>query len=364
MAVEKVLTPSQYYHEKSASIQLVDDVLQLDVLTQLDRLHADCVARHARSRQWLHFKKQPEVRGLYLWGGVGIGKTFLMDCFYHALPFMQKQRVHFHAFMQQTHEALEAFKGRKDPLAAYAKSLAKRVEVLCFDEFVVTEITDAMLLGILIQYLFAEGVTLLATSNLAPDRLYARGLQRERFLPAIEAIKQHTQVIYLSSQKDYRHLHLSKVGLYFCPLNKGSAQKMQQTFEVLKAGHVKTGAIVLFGRKIDMVKAADGIIWFDFYAICGVPRSKKDYLQLAKQYKTVLVSGVPAIPAEKIDLITSLVHLVDVFYDYRIKLIMSADVSPDQLYAQGKAEFSFARTHSRLMEMQSEDYFSCDTDFS
>jgi len=294
-----------------------------------------------------------------LWGSVGIGKTFLMDCFYESLPFKNKLRLHFHSFMQHVHQALKKHQGEQDPLKNIAKELSQETLVICFDEFFVSDITDAMLLGRLLKALFLEGVSLVATSNVTPDELYKNGLQRSQFLPAIALLKQDTEVIHLQSVEDYRMRHLKEAGVFYTPLNDAARNNMEKSFNALTQGReIKTGVVIINGREIPIHKRAGDVIWFEFSALCTVPRSQNDYLEIAQQYRTVFISNVPVISEKEKDMICLFISMVDVFYDARVKLVISAEEPIDQLYNRGYMILEYTRTHSRLAEMQSSDYFA------
>ena len=308
-------------------------------------------------------KVKVPVKGLYFWGGVGRGKTYLMDLFYDSLPFGNKMRVHFHRFMQRVHKDLTALSGQKNPLDIIAKRIANQTRIICFDEFFVSDITDAMILGGLFERLFGHGITLVATSNIEPDNLYKDGLQRQRFLPVIALLKEHTQVINVDSGIDYRLRVLEQAELYHSPLDAEADQSLSNSFNSLVSGSgIESGAenqrIEIEGRWLQSRKSADGVVWFDFSELCDGPRSQNDYIELARLYYAVLVSNVPRMGAEKDDQARRFINMVDEFYDRNVKLVMSAEVGIDQLYAGGRLEFEFARTRSRLLEMQSHDYLA------
>lgn len=300
----------------------------------------------------------PET-GLYLWGGVGRGKTWLVDLFFNRLPFEDKLRIHFHHFMRDTHEALSRLKGVKDPLDRVADSLAARTRILCLDEFIVTDIGDAMILAQLLKALFNRGVTLVTTSNTEPDNLYRNGLQRASFLPAIALIKQHTRVIHLDSATDYRLRYLEQATVYHTPLSAAVDRRLGEEFDQLapEPGH-EGGHISLYGREIAVRRLADDLVWFDFFAICGPPRSQADYLELARCYHTVIISDIPLLTGELDDAARRFVFLVDEFYDRGVKLIISAAAGPLELYRGERLKAEFERAVSRLQEMQSIEYLS------
>ncbi len=301
------------------------------------------------------------VRGLYFWGGVGRGKTYLMDNFFESLPFEQKLRAHFHRFMRRVHAELKKLDGKKNPLKLVADTIAAEARVICFDEFFVSDITDAMILGTLMEELFARGVTLVATSNIVPDGLYKDGLQRARFLPAIDLLNKHTLVVNVDGGVDYRLRALEQAELYHHPLDDAADESLMCSFKSL----VQAGAEVreqleveVEGRMIQSRYISEGIIWFDFVDLCDGPRSQNDYIELAREYHTVILSNVPGLGRAKDDQARRFVNLVDEFYDRQVKLVISAELPLAELYSTGKLDFEFQRTVSRLLEMQSHEYLT------
>jgi len=353
------MTPFDYYHEKCNAGAIIEDQQQLIALQSLQRVYDDLLVELKKRSSVMGLFRRPHlVKGLYMWGGVGIGKTFLMDCFFHTLPFQQKKRMHFHLFMQRIHQELTQHQGEADPLHVIAAELAKETVVLCFDEFYVSDITDAMILGRLTQALFANGVCLVCTSNIAPDDLYRYGLQRLQFLPAIALLKKNTEVIHIKSTVDYRLRHLQEAGVFYTPLGKVADDNMETTFKVLSEGESFTQESVLINERLIKVnKRTEHIIWFDFKEICTVPRSQNDYLEIAAHYHTVLISDIPIIEPHEKDTICLFVCLVDVLYDARVKLVISAAEPVAEIYSRGFMVLEYTRTHSRLLEMQSQDYF-------
>lgn len=353
------MTPLAYYREKCRQGVITGDLLQESVLEHFDLLHARLVAAHHEKKGILSFLKKPSpVQGIYLWGRVGVGKTFMMDAFYECLPFPDKMRMHFHNFMALVHEELKLHQGKKNPLKAVADDIARRTSVLCLDELTVSDITDAMLLGGLFEALCDRGVTLTTTSNQPPDELYRNGLQRERFLPAIALLKQHTHVIHILSETDYRLRNSEKAGAFFTPLGLAAKIGMEKTFHFLaNSAPTETNPVLIRGRNIPVIRRCESVIWFDFKNICQVPRSQHDYLEIADRYRSVLISDIPVIPPEAKDTICLFVNLVDVFYDARVRLVISAAEPVSELYQRGFMILEYARTHSRLMEMQSREYF-------
>jgi cell division protein ZapE len=301
------------------------------------------------------------VRGLYFWGGVGRGKTYLMDNFFESLPFEQKLRAHFHRFMRRVHAELKKLDGKKNPLKLVADTIAAEARVICFDEFFVSDITDAMILGTLMEELFARGVTLVATSNIIPDGLYKDGLQRARFLPAIDLLNKHTLVVNVDGGVDYRLRALEQAELYHYPLDAAADESLMCSFKSLvpKGAEIHTQQeIEVEGRMIRTRYISEGIIWFDFVELCDGPRSQNDYIELAREYYTVILSNVPGLGRDKDDQARRFVNLVDEFYDRQVKLVISAERPLDELYSTGKLDFEFQRTVSRLLEMQSREYLA------
>jgi cell division protein ZapE len=301
------------------------------------------------------------VRGLYFWGGVGRGKTYLMDNFFESLPFEQKLRAHFHRFMRRVHAELKKLDGKKNPLKLVADTIAAEARVICFDEFFVSDITDAMILGTLMEELFARGVTLVATSNIIPDGLYKDGLQRARFLPAIDLLNKHTLVVNVDGGVDYRLRALEQAELYHYPLDAAADESLMCSFKSLvpKGAEIHTQQeIEVEGRMIRTRYISEGIIWFDFVELCDGPRSQNDYIELAREYHTVILSNVPGLGRDKDDQARRFVNLVDEFYDRQVKLVISAERPLDELYSTGKLDFEFQRTVSRLLEMQSREYLA------
>lgn len=304
-------------------------------------------------------------KGLYFWGGVGRGKTYLMDMFYDALPFDKKMRIHFHRFMRRVHHELTELQGEKDPLQQVADRLANQAQVICFDEFFVSDITDAMLLAGMFEALFDRGVTLVATSNIEPSGLYKDGLQRARFLPAIALIYQHTEVVNIDGGIDYRLRALEQAELYHSPLDKAADESLMSAFQRLvpERGEgficVETDvAIEIEGREIYARYLSDDVAWFDFPELCDGPRSQNDYIELAREFHAILISNVRNMGVDNEDMARRFVNMVDEFYDHNIKLVISAEVPLLSLYSGGRLSFEFERTYSRLQEMQSHDYLA------
>ena len=301
--------------------------------------------------------KYDYIPGLYLWGDVGRGKTFLMDLFFETLPLEKKTRIHFHRMMADVHGRLKALGDIEDPLDKVAADIARQTQVLCFDEFFVSDIADAMILGRLLNGLFQRGVTLVATSNSPPSGLYPNGLQRERFAPAIDMLEAHTRVLHLDGDTDYRLRLLQQAGTYLTPVTADALAKLSHYFLEIASGDVIEGrSLDVLGREIPTERCAKSVVWFDFHDICDGPRSQQDYIEISRCYPTVIVSGIPVLSAEKENQARRFVALVDEFYDRKVKLVLSADAEIESLYAGQKLTFEFQRTTSRLIEMQSTAY--------
>lgn len=343
----------------------VCDAGQEDIVTRLEDLQHR-LAEDASGRQRLvHYVRrlrgirEDPVRGLYLWGGVGRGKTFLMDLFFDTLPTRAKRRVHFHRMMREVHDRLRQLGRIEDPLESVATGIAGDTRVLCFDEFFVSDIGDAMILGRLLDGLFRRGVTLVATSNTPPHELYPDGLQRQQFLPAIELIEKHTDVCQIGGEVDYRLRLLERAGTYLFPDDGNARQRLLQLFnDAASTDAFENCRLDVNGREVRARRVAKGIAWFEFAEICDGPRSQNDYIELARWYPTVIVSGVPAFGEERDNEARRFVALVDEFYDRRVKLIVSARTGPASLYEGRRLAFEFERTASRLIEMQTTEYLA------
>ena len=304
-------------------------------------------------------RKSPEQgRGLYVWGSVGRGKTWLMDLFYEHLPVERKHRVHFHRFMQRVHHSLKNQGNVRDPLSRIAAEWARQCRVLCLDEFFVSDIGDAMLLGGLLENLFRQGVTLITTSNFEPDELYWDGLQRAKFLPAIDLIKQHTRVIELAGKTDYRLRILQQSEIYHYPLDKAADRVMTDCFERISAECELAHDLDINGRNFHARRRGDGVIWFEFAELCEKPRGSMDYIEIARAFNTVVVSNVPMLGNNDSNATRRFITMVDEFYDRNVKLLVSAAAPVEALYSGRQLQFEFQRTASRLTEMQSHDYLA------
>ena len=339
----------------------VADAAQMTAANALQDLYTNLlffkVDRGSTFKRLLSPPKPP--RGVYFWGGVGRGKSFLMDCFYDAVPYRRKKRLHFHSFMQQIHRDLEKYKGEQDPMLRLAEAIAKDIRLLCFDEFHVSDIADAMILGRLMDGLFVNGVIIVMTSNYPPSKLYPNGLHRESFLPTIALLQKHLDVFEVDSGVDYRLRALEQVEIFHHPADDAAEAKMLEYFRMVAGEEGKKGGqIDVLGRKIDTVRRGHGVIWFDFRTLCGGPRSQNDYLEISRAYHTVLLSHIPKMTSHQSSEARRLTWLVDVFYDNKVKLIITADCAAEQLYTEGTQASEFTRTVSRLTEMNSREYLA------
>ena len=334
------------------------DPAQLKAVELLDRCASDWA--HYKGQRSNVFKKlisRPSIpRGVYMYGGVGRGKSFLMDCFFQVVPIQKKARLHFHEFMREVHRELALMKGVADPLDVLGKKMAKRYRLICFDEFHVANITDAMILYRMLVAMFDNGIGFVTTSNFMPDGLYPGGMHRDRVLPAIELLNKNLDVIQVDNQTDYRRRTLQQLELYIKPLGAATDKKMRDAFQKLSEGPDENPSLHIEAREIQALRRSGGVIWFDFNALCGGPRSQNDYLEIASQFHTVFLSGVPEMPVRLASQARRFTWLVDVLYDRRVKFMMSAEVEPEKLYVEGPLAHEFFRTVSRLQEMQSAEY--------
>lgn len=353
------LLPSQRYAQGAREGQWSNDRAQHAALAELDRIHAGLCEEDQDGfldRLSAFWKRPQPVRGLYFWGGVGRGKTFLVDLFYEGLPLRQKRRIHFHRFMRDIHDKLREHAGQSDPLARIAQDWKDSLRVLVLDEFFVTDIGDAMLLGRLLERLFTQGVTLVTTSNTAPENLYKDGLQRERFLPAIAALQKHCVVLYAEGEQDYRLRALTRSPVYRTPLDEGADAWLAQRWQELAGDPAQAGEIEIEGRAIAMRGRGQDMAWFDFAQLCEGPRSASDYIALSRQFHTLLVGGIRHFDRMNEDAARRFVNLIDEVYDRHVKLVCSAECSPVELYTGTRLAGAFERTASRLIEMQSAEY--------
>jgi len=338
-----------------AAGRLDSDPRQLEVAARLDRLSEQLRQPPSLAQRLL---AKPAPRGLYIWGGVGRGKTLLMDLFFATLP-RGAERSHFHHFMREVHAQLAVLKHRSDPLEAVAERLAARTRVVCLDEFYVADIADAMLLAGLFAALFRRGVCLVTTSNLAPDQLYKDGLQRQRFLPAIELLKQHLDVVRLEGGIDYRLRQLEQSPTYLDSALPETAHELERRFALLAGGQASgPGTLSVEGRAIGALGFGPGMAWFDFAQLCAGPRSQNDYIELARLYHTIFISNIPQFNADDDDAARRFIMLIDEFYDRAVNIVVSAAAPPDALYRGERLGVEFQRTTSRLTEMQAVEYLA------
>ncbi len=365
--------PLEWYWRFSQRSDFETDAAQLAVLERLQKLY-DQLEDYRQYRQGkinrivtnLGAGRRPP-RGIYIWGSVGRGKSLLMDAFYKVSRHRRKRRVHFHEFMREVHASMRNLSGQQDPLELIATDIARKVRLLAFDEFHVNDIADAMILGRLLELLIARGVVLVMTSNYRPDDLYPHGLQRARFLPAIEVLKSSLDVVHLGGTTDHRRRLLATLGVYYTPLGAASEHQLVRSFDAMtKASYAENGSIEIGGRALAYRRRAKGVIWLEFAELCEKPRSQLDYLDIARAYHTVLVSAVRRMSPAESDVVRRFTWLVDVFYDQRVKLLVSAEARPEGLLLPGEPGSApqrtvvaeFGRTASRLVEMQSHDYFT------
>jgi cell division protein ZapE len=351
------LSPRARYERDLQRAGFTADASQAQAVEQLQRVF-DELRENPPRRRFGKTRWKP-VRGLYFWGGVGRGKTYLMDAFFEALPFSRKLRTHFHRFMLDVHARRKKYPDERDPLKLVAAEFAEEARVLCFDEFYVSDIADAMILGRLFESLFERGVTLIATSNIPPDRLYENGLQRANFLPFIGVLKQHVQVLNVDGGVDYRLRALNKAEIYHTPSDAVAEANLHDWFnDIAPEPGTDDLDLSIHDRVIHARMLGDGVVWFDFAALCEGPRGAADYIEIARTNHTVLLSRVPQLSVFHEDSARRFINLVDEFYDRGVKLIIAADVPQAQLYSGDKLKFEFQRTQSRLTEMQSQEYLA------
>jgi len=355
----------QLYRLQLDERHLHSDPAQLAVVAKLDDLRRRLIAQRraprARLPRWLTglTAARAPLTGLYLWGGVGRGKTWLMDLFCASLPFSQARRLHFHRFMHEVHAQLAQIRQERSPLEHVAQALARDTRVLCFDELYVADIADAMILGGLFDGLFRRGVTLVATSNVPPGELYKDGLQRQRFLPAIRLLERHLEVARIAGVTDYRLRQLTQAGVYLAAGAPDTGARLAALFAALADTHARAGGVIeIEGRPIAVIRAGAGAVWFDFKALCAAPRSQNDYIEIAREYQSVIVSDLPVLEGARDDEARRFIALIDEFYDRNVNLIVSAAAPAAQLYRGERLRGLFARTASRLIEMQTQHYLA------
>ena len=336
------------------------DPAQRAAAARLDRLADELESfKAARQSTLKRLLSPPDVpRGVYLWGGVGRGKSLLMDAFFAAVEIRRKVRVHFHAFMRDVHVELATLKDVEDPLATVAANIARRHRLVCFDEFHVSDIADAMILGRLLDHLFGNGVVFVMTSNFRPDRLWPDGLQRDRFQPAIDALARELDVVEVDGGVDYRLRTLEQAPTWLVPAGRDADEALTHTFDAMAAGPDEDHRLAIEGRTMLARRRAGSAVWFEFAALCDGPRSQRDYLEIARRFAVVMVSGIPALGPATADQARRFTWLVDILYDHDVKLVASAAAEPDALYREGPAAHEFPRTASRLVEMRTRDYMA------
>jgi cell division protein ZapE len=358
------MQPIEAYHRDLKKNGFVTDPAQKQAVDALQLLYDELAVSSTAKTSFIQRllclltnSRAAPLKGLYIWGGVGRGKTWLMNLFYESLPFENKLRLHFHHFMLDVHEQLSRLHNLKNPLTAIASDFAKKYRVLCLDEFIVTNITDAMLLSGLLESLVDNGVTLVATSNRIPDDLYKNGLQRERFLPAIDLIKRHTQLMHIDGDTDHRIALLEQDDVYYTPITASTNEELAKRMESLAPGTISHGSVLtIHKRPIKTLMHADEIVWFEFDSLCDAPRATPDYIELAHDYHTIILSNVPVMDENMDDKARRFIYLIDELYDRSVKLVISADSTPEKLYTGDMLKFAFNRTSSRLIEMRSKEY--------
>jgi cell division protein ZapE len=349
---------TEYYEHVLQERGYTSDDAQLAAVARLQQCYDDWAAYKAqRASAFKRLVNRPAIpKGVYMWGGVGRGKSFLMDSFFSVVPLTRKTRLHFHEFMREVHRELESLKGRADPLDELAQRIAKRFRLICFDEFHVSDVADAMMLHRLLDPLFKRGVQFVMTSNYPPDALYPDGLHRDRLLPAIALIKEKLDVINVDAGIDYRRRTLSQVKAYHVPVDAASDRAMRDAFQKLAGVPDESPILHIEKRELKAQRHAGTVVWFNFATLCGGPRSQNDYLELASRFHTIFLSDVPQMPPRMASEARRFTWLIDVLYDHRVKLIMSAAVPAEALYLEGPMANEFSRTVSRITEMQSEEY--------
>jgi cell division protein ZapE len=350
----------ELYRQTLAERGYAADAAQLRAVDALERCENDWLGYlRRRSNALTKMIRHPPIpRGVYMWGGVGRGKSFLMDCFFRSVPLKRKTRLHFHEFMREVHRELQELRGTVNPLDALGRSIARRYRLICFDEFHIADVTDAMILHRLLEAMFANRVSIVTTSNFHPDGLYPNGLHRDRILPAIELLKQHLEVVNVDAGTDYRQLALEQLQVYHTPLGARADVAMAAAFEQLADTADEDPVLHIEQREIRAKRRAGGVVWFEFAQLCGGPRSQNDYLELASRFHTVLLSNVPAMAPRLASEARRFTWLVDVLYDRQVKLILSAATAPEALYTEGPLAHEFPRTASRLREMASARYLA------
>ena len=356
------LSPAERYAQVLASGQFMPDEAQAQAVNELDRVWQELIQRYKSSKRIFHrFRKVQAPQGVYMWGGVGRGKTWLMDQFFDSIPFRRKTRMHFHHFMQFVHKELNKLSGQRNPLDLVADQIYKDAVVICFDEFFVSNVTDAMILSDLFQKLFARGITLVATSNIAPEGLYKNGIHRDRFLPTIELVQKNCVILNVDAGVDYRLRVLKQAQLFKSPLTEANKVWMSDRFHALTQGQAQlTSAITINHRVVETLGHTEDVLWCEFSELCFKPRSPADFIEIANVYNTVLVSDVPKLNDFLSEGTRRFIYLVDEFYDRGVKLLLTSEDTIIDIYDGDKLAFEIERTRSRLLEMQSDEYLNAE----
>jgi cell division protein ZapE len=356
------LSPAERYAQVLASGQFMPDEAQAQAVNELDRVWQELIQRYKSSKRIFHrFRKVQAPQGVYMWGGVGRGKTWLMDQFFDSIPFRRKTRMHFHHFMQFVHKELNKLSGQRNPLDLVADQIYKDAVVICFDEFFVSNVTDAMILSDLFQKLFARGITLVATSNIAPEGLYKNGIHRDRFLPTIELVQKNCVILNVDAGVDYRLRVLKQAQLFKSPLTEANEVWMSDRFKALTQGQAQlTSAITINHRVVETRGHTEDVLWCEFSELCFKPRSPADFIEIANVYNTVLVSDVPKLNDFLSEGTRRFIYLVDEFYDRGVKLLLTSEDTIIDIYDGDKLAFEIERTRSRLLEMQSDEYLNAE----
>jgi len=352
------VSPAERYSQALSSGQFLPDEAQAQAVQELDRVWHELIHRYKASKKaFRRFRRQTAPRGVYMWGGVGRGKTWLMDQFFESIPFRRKLRMHFHHFMQHVHRELNKLSGQRNPLDLVADQIYKDAVIICYDEFFVSNVTDAMILSDLFQKLFQRGITLVATSNIAPDGLYKNGIHRDRFLPTIEMVKKNCVVLNVDAGVDYRLRVLKQAQLFKAPLSHEAQQWIAQRFSALTQTQVQSQeSIIINNRIVETIGHTEDVLWCEFSELCLKPRSPSDFIEIANIYNTVLVSNVPHLTDQINDATRRFIYLVDEFYDRGVKLLLTSQDDIINIYQGEKLAFEIERTRSRLLEMQSDEY--------
>ena len=353
-----ISSPAERYAKMISSGKFMPDDVQAHAVHELNRVWEELIQRYKASKKaFRRFRRQVPPKGVYMWGGVGRGKTWLMDQFYDSIPFRRKMRMHFHHFMQYVHKELNRNSGQQNPLDIVADQIYKEAVIICFDEFFVSNVTDAMILSDLFQKLFVRGITLVATSNIAPDGLYKNGIHRDRFLPTIEMVKKNCVILNVDAGIDYRLRVLKQAQLFKSPLTHDNQIWMAQRFTALTQSQtVSDEPIIINQRQVETLGHTEDVLWCEFRELCMKPRSPADFIQIANIYNTILVSNVPDLDDVLSEGTRRFIYLVDEFYDRGVKLLLTSHASIIDLYSGEKLAFEIERTRSRLLEMQSDEY--------